>query len=54
MDIPSSGGPIGGDDASSQAQNQQQQTSTLGPSNGFSMVGNVFMGVSTPPRSSMM
>lgn len=53
MDVPSPGPLLDGVDGSSQAQNGQQ-TSTAGPTNGFSMGGNVFMGVSTPPRNSMM
>jgi len=54
MDVPSPG-PLGDGvvDGSSQSQSQQQ-TSTSGPGNGFSMGGNVFMGVGTPPRNSMM
>jgi hypothetical protein len=54
MDVPSPG-PLGDGvvDGSSQGQSQQQ-TSTSGPVNGFSMSGNVFMGVGTPPRNSMM
>jgi hypothetical protein len=52
MDVPSPGPIVDGIDTASQGQNQQPQTS--GPGNGFSMGGNVFMGVSTPPRGSMM
>lgn len=53
MDVPSPGPVVDGIDGSSQAQNGYQ-VSTAGPVNGFSMGANVFMGVSTPPRNSMM
>ncbi|RDI89805.1 hypothetical protein Vi05172_g404 [Venturia inaequalis] len=53
MDAPSPNPLMDGLDASSHAQNGQQ-ASTAGPVNGFSMSGNVFMGVGTPPRNSMI
>lgn len=53
MDAPSPNPLMDGLDASSHAQNGQQ-ASIAGPVNGFSMSGNVFMGVGTPPRNSMI
>jgi len=60
MDVPSPGGQLGGvgagqlDSQDGTSQSQPHQQATSGSSSGYSMAGNVFMGVGTPPRSNMM